>query len=215
MALLNSDAIGTAELKAREMFYRSHELGKTWFDVAAVNEILDMIPVEVDLAHPVQDRKGMKDMFRQMAPVRNELDGRVVRFPVAAAKKIRYQRDVDIFALAQQLGRLFELSRHAWSETEADIPNHRTHRNIDAYHQYIVKMSCGGELYFVRFAVREDGASAGRNELHDAIVSRIVVYKAKDAELSGLGQTRVEDSAPFVDNKIALFFSIVNGGVDG
>ena len=121
--MLNSDAIGTAELKARELFYRSHELGKTWFDVAAVNEILDMIPVEVDLAHPVQDRKGMKDMFRQMAPV--------------------------------------------------------------------------------------------RNELHDAIVSRIVVYKAKDAELSGLGQTRVEDSAPFVDNKIALFFSIVNGGVDG
>ena len=109
--MLNSDAIGTAELKAREMFYRSHELGKTWFDVAAVNEILDMIPVKVDLAHPVQDRKGMKDMFRQMAPVRND--------------------------------------------------------------------------------------------------------KAKDAELSGLGQTRVEDSAPVVDNKIALFFSIVNGGVDG
>ena len=62
-----------------------------------------------------------------------------------------------------------------------------------------------------RFAVREDTSVDARNELHDAIISNIVIYKAKGAELSGPGLSRVEDSTPFVDNKIALFLSAVNG----
>ena len=49
-----------------------------------------------------------------------------------------------------------------------------------------------------------------RNEVHSSTVSRIVAYKAKGAELSGLGHAQVEDSTPFVDTKIALFFGVVN-----
>ena len=48
------------------------------------------------------------------------------------------------------------------------------------------------------------------NEVHSSTVSRITVYKAKGAELSGLGNAQGEDSTPFVDNKLSYFFDRVN-----
>ena len=194
----------------RLAFYREHELGKTWYDVADPRDFLSMEPIEI-LVDETADRKTVKSVFRQMNPVRNLDDGRCVSFPVAAAKKLRLLREVNVPGIAAELGRLFAMSRLAWSEMEAEIPNHKQHRNAYAYHHYIVKMSVKAGEYYVRFAVREDTSVDARNELHDAIISNIVIYKAKGAELSGPGLSRVEDSTPFVDNKIALFLSAVNG----
>ena len=120
-----------------------------------------------------------------------------------------------------------------WSETAAQIPNHMQHRNIDAYHHYIVKMIVGGEGFYVRFTVREDADASCGNEFHGTTISCVCVYKAEGASESDPGLSRVEalaplkatgtglslrsrthgeDPVPFVDNKIALFLSAVNGG---
>ena len=109
---------------------------------------------------------------------------------------------------------LFAESKRAWSETAASIPNHRIHANIDAYHQYVGKAVIDGETFYVRFTVREDASGGSRNELHGMAVSNVRLYKAKGAELSDPGLSRVEGSTPFVDNKIALFLSAVNGGAE-
>ena len=194
----------------RLAFYHEHELGKTWYDVADPREFLSMKPVDISVDETA-DRKTVKGVFRRMNPVRNLVDGRCVSFPVAAAKKLRLLREVNVPGIAGELGRLFAMSRLAWSEKEAEIPNHKKHRNAYAYHHYIAKMSVKAGEYYVRFAVREDTSVGARNELHDAIISNIVIYKAKGAELSDPGLSRVEDSTPFVDNKIALFLSAVNG----
>jgi len=66
----------------------------------------------------------------------------------------------------------------------------------------------------VRFTVKENiGGSQPRAEVHASVISRISIYKTKGAELSTPIKTRAEDPAPFVDNKIALFLSAVNGVV--
>ena len=95
--------------------------------------------------------------------------------------------------------------------------------------------ACLGETFYVRFTVREDASGGSRNELHGTAVSNVRLYKAEDAELSLRAHKHGEDSAslkasdtgrsvlsrtqgespvPFVDNKIALFLSAVNGGAE-
>ena len=202
----------TARNDDRLAYYRSHELGKTWYDVADPRELLSMEPIRIDQLDEKTDRQTVKDIFRAMKPVQNILDGRTVSFPVKAAKKIVYHQEINIFGLATRFQMLFAESKWLWSERAADIPNHLEHRNIDAYHQYGVLIKLQDVTYCVRFTVREDRKGASRNELHGQTVSRIRIYKATGTELSLRSHIHAEGSVPFVDYKIALFLSAVNGG---
>ena len=179
----------------RLAYYRSHELGKTWYDVADPNDLLTLKPIVIDSVDPTADRRAVKEIFRKMPPVRNAADGRVVRFPVMSAKKLVIHQEINIFGLASSFGRIFTEAKRAWSETAASIPNHRIHANIDAYHQYVGKAVIGEETFYVRFTVREDASGGSRNELHGTAVSNVRLYKAKDAELSLRAHKHGEDSA--------------------
>ena len=119
--------------------------------------------------------------------------------------------EINIFGLAHEFPRLFAEARLAWSENADNIPNHKEHRNVDDYHQYVVKVEAECGLYYVRFTIREGNGGADRNEMHGTTISNVCAYKASGAELSLLRRTQGEDSAPFDDNKLSLFFAPVNG----
>lgn len=193
-------------------YFKRNKLSENWYDVGSVRLIQSMPVVRIAKSpKPLLDKRAVKDIFKSFGAVRNELDGRIVTFPAKSVGKMLGQRGLDLYCYANAFDLLFRKSIRAWSETEADIPAHAKHRNIQAYHQYVVKFNDGDEVCYVRFTVREDrGGGKKRNEVHSSTVSRIVAYKAKGAELSDLGHAQVEDSTPFVDSKIALFFGAVN-----
>lgn len=188
-------------------------IAETWYDVNSPDVIAELPVIAVEPAKDfLSDRRAVKDVFQAFGVVENDADGRRVIFPAKSAGKMLGQRGVDLRRYARSFAVLFKASRRAWSEREAEIANHKVHRNITAYHQYIAKAKLSGDECFVRFTVREaSGGKVVRNEVHASTVSRITVYKAKGAELSGLGHAQVEDSTPFVDDKIAYFLTGVNG----
>lgn len=190
----------------------SNRITESWFDVEDPDIIRGLPTIRISAAEEaLADRRAIKDVFRRFGFVENAADGRKVTFPSKSAGKMLGQRGVDLYRLAGSFAELFNKSRRAWSETEAAIDDHKEHRNIGAYHQYIAKFSAGTDDCYIRFTVREEkGTKNTRNEVHSSTVSRVTVYKAKGAELSNLGHAQAEDSTPFVDNKIAYFFTRVN-----
>ena len=167
-------------------YYRRFELGRTWYDVVPRSEVDALVPIEVT-PDPTADRRKVKEIFRRMPPVRNERDGRVVRFPVNIAKKFVIHRDFSVLTIAHSMEALFASSARAWSERYADIPNHKEHREITGYHQYVAKADIHGEVFYVRFTVRENPHGYGRNEIHDSLVTKIESYKTESAELPNPG----------------------------
>ena len=193
-------------------YFKKNKLSENWYDVVPTRLILSMPFVLVEKSpKPLCDKRAVKDVFKSFGIVRNEHDGRAVTFPAKSVGKMLGQRGIDLYSYANAFALLFRKSIRGWSESEADIADHVEHRNIQAYHQYVAKFKDGEDECYVRFTVREDrGGKSARNEVHSSTVSRIVAYKAKGAELSGLGHAQVEDSTPFVDHKIALFLGVVN-----
>ena len=193
-------------------YFKKNKLSENWYDVVPTRLILSMPFVLVEKSpKPLCDKRAVKDVFKSFGIVRNEHDGRAVTFPAKSVGKMLGQRGIALYSYANAFALLFRKSIRGWSESEADIADHVEHRNIQAYHQCVAKFKDGEDECYVRFTVREDqGGKSARNEVHSSTVSRIVAYKAKGAELSGLGHAQVEDSTPFVDNKIALFLGVVN-----
>lgn len=189
-----------------------NDFTRTWYDIVNLCVITEMSAILVTgREEPLENRRAVKDVFKSFGVVENRHDGRKVTFPAKSVGKMLGQRGVNLYNLADSFAGLFRDSRRAWSETEADVATHKQHRNIDAYHQYVSKFAYNGDAYYIRFTVREDASNNNpRNEVHSSTVSRITVYKAKGAELSGLGNAQGEDSTPFVDNKLSYFFDRVN-----
>lgn len=189
-----------------------NDFTRTWYDIVDRGVITEMSAISVSgREEPLVNRRAVKDVFKSFGAVENRHDGRKVTFPAKSVGKMLGQRGVNLYNLADSFAGLFRDSRRAWSETEADVATHKQHRNIDAYHQYVSKFAYNGDAYYIRFTVREDASNNNpRNEVHSSTVSRITVYKAKGAELSGLGNAQGEDSTPFVDNKLSYFFDRVN-----
>lgn len=190
----------------------ANDFTRTWYDIVNLCVITEMSAILViGREEPLENRRAVKDVFKSFGVVENRHDGRKVTFPAKSVGKMLGQRGVNLYNLADSFAGLFRDSRRAWSETEADVATHKQHRNIDAYHQYVSKFAYNGDVYYIRFTVREDASNNNpRNEVHSSTVSRITVYKAKGAELSGLGNAQGEDSTPFVDNKLSYFFDRVN-----
>lgn len=189
-----------------------NDFTRTWYDIVDRGVITEMSAISISgREEPLVNRRAVKDVFKSFGTVENRHDGRKVTFPAKSVGKMLGQRGVNLYNLADSFAGLFRNSRRAWSETETDITTHRQHRNIDAYHQYVSKFTYAGEMYYIRFTIREDASNNNpRNEVHSSTVSRITVYKAKGAELSGLGNAQGEDSTPFVDNKLSYFLERVN-----
>ena len=188
--------------------------GYEWYDIIDPQKILGMPIVDISNAAYLSDRKEIKLAFHAFGRVVNEADGRMVVFPAASAGKMWFNSGTDIRGIAAEFANLFRRSLRAWSEPNAKIPAADKRRKLEAVHQYLSKFSNAGGEYYVRFTVKENiGGKSPRAEVHASVISSIHVYKKTEgAELSIPIKTQAEDSAPFVDNKIALFLGAVNGG---
>ena len=205
----NSVDMTNEEIKA---FFSGRAESADWYDITDPFVVMNMPMVDISAADRLRDRKEMKRVFHAFGRVVNESDGRVVVFPSASVGKMWYMSGIDVRNMAAEFANLFRKSIRGWSEPNKKIPEEDKRRKMERVHQYITKFKNAQGEFVVRFTVKENiGGSQPRAEVHASVISRISIYKTKGAELSTPIKTRAEDPAPFVDNKIALFLSAVNG----
>ena len=194
------------------VFFGGHSESSEWYDITDPLVVMNMPMVDISAADRLRDRKEMKRVFHAFGRVENESDGRTVVFPSASVGKMWYMSGIDVRNMAAEFANLFRKSIRGWSEPNKKIPEADKRRKMERVHQYIAKFKNQQGEFIVRFTVKENiGGAHPRAEVHASVISRISIYKTKGAELSTPIKTRAEDPAPFVDNKIALFLSAVNG----
>jgi hypothetical protein len=175
-------------------------------------ELLNINTVEIPLGEPMS-QKAAEDYVRQLSPIRNNKDGRIVKIPVQVIWKILSHRGFDISLIIKNIPDLYRFSVLAWSESEILKEGHKSHPNIKAYHNYINKFKYNENEYFIRFTVTEEKVKpgkVGRNLIHSAAVSRIAINKNGDS----LQRIRLVDPgeanlSPFIDLKLIHFLDSV------
>ena len=180
-------------------------------------QIKALPPINIS-QNKTMDKKGAEEFMRKLGPVTNKKDGRVVTFPVTTAGKIIQHQGVDYSRIVEGLQPLFETSIKADSRKEEARPNHKSHPNVELYHDYVNKLKLDGEKYYIRFTVREmkNGKKASpkapkRNEVHSLAVSNIKLYKIKKngpSNLTGQNPGKAGNRS-FYDNRLASIFDIV------
>lgn len=108
----------------------------------------------------------------------------MVTFPKATAGKIFYHKGIPAQIIAPSLQQVFANSVLVYSEPEKEMPGHKFHPNIKAYHNYVGKVSADGKEYYVRFTVREETVRKNKkknpnNEVHSFAVSAVELYEKK------------------------------------
>ena len=193
-------------------FFGGRSESSEWYDITDPLLVINMPIVDISSADRLRDRKEMKRVFHAFGRVENKVDGRMVIFPAASVGKMWFMSGVDVRNMAAEFANLFKESIRGWSEPNKKIPVADKRRKMERVHQYIAKFKNQQGEFVVRFTVKENiGGRQSRAEVHASVISRISIYKTKGAELSTPIKTRAEDPAPFVDDKIALFLSAVNG----
>ena len=197
-------------MKCVKQFFRHHRLSKEWRIVRHPAVILAMKAVILGAVEYLADKRAIKDRFIQFGPIRNESDGRIVLIPASSAGKMLGASGVDIRRLVAAFDVLFKKSLHVWTEPETNEPGHKRHPDVLWYHQYVCRFVCEMGEYFVRFSVKECRGQGG-NAVHSSTITAVSMYKAQGARATDPGKDQGEANAPFVDNKLSLFFSAVNG----
>ena len=197
------------------VYFACHALSRRWHVVRFPEAILSLPVVKVEGTEVLPDKRAIKEKFKSFGEVVNQTDGRHVVFPATSAGKMIGASGVDVRQIASAFDRLFSQSVHAWTEPESGVKGHKKHPEVLWYHHYVGRFSFRGEDFFVRFLVRESRCSRGcGNAVHSSTVTKAILYKAQGAQTTDLGEDQGEARTPFVDNKLSLFFSAVNG-VDG
>lgn len=196
----------------RLKFFADHRMSCNWFDIVDPEVLLDLPPTDIGSPVHLEDRKAVKEAFKSFGPVCNALDGMVVTFPAASAGKMLYQSGVDIHGIAAAFKILFEGSVRVWNEKEVPMEGHKFHFNVGAYRNYANRFVFAESEYFVRFTVREIGKDSS---VHASTISDVAVYKKTEDAASDSHPENPEDGhkASFIDNKIAHYLSVVNGGL--
>ena len=195
---------------SKEGYFAAGELSRNWFDIVDPDLILAMPTIDIGRPRQLADRKAVKAAFKDFGVIENVADGSRVVFPAASAGKMLYQSGVDIRGMAAAFKMLFETSLRAWNEREVPMEGHKFHFNVGAYRNYINRFSFDGVEYFVRFTIREIGADSS---VHASTISEVALYKNPEGAGSDSHPENPEDghTTPFIDNKIAFYFTAVNG----
>ena len=199
-------------MKSIKQFFRHHWLSREWRIVRSPAAILSMGPIVIDAVEYLADKRAIKDRFIRFGVIENASDGRKVVIPAASAGKMLGASGADIRRLAASFDVLFRNSLHVWTEPETDKRGHKRHPDVLWYHHYVCRFVCELGEYYVRFMVKEGrGNLRSKNAVHSSTITNVSMYKAQGARATDPGKDRGEVHAPFVDNKLSLFFSAVNG----
>ena len=199
-------------MKLIKQFFRHHRLSREWRIVRSPAVILAMKSIALGKVEYLADKRAIKDCFLGFGVIENASDGRKVVIPASSAGKMLGASGVDIRHLAASFNVLFRNSLHVWTEPETDERNHKKHPDVRWYHHYVCRFVCELGEYYVRFMVKEGrGNPRNKNAVHSSTITNVSMYKAQGAPATDPGKDRGEANAPFVDNKLSLFFSAVNG----
>lgn len=188
-----------------------------WEKVALKKELDKLEALVITPSEKQLSKSDIEALFEQAGAVRNNRDGRMVTFPKETAGKVFYNKGQHAQLIAPSLQRVFANSVLIYSEPEKEMPGHKFHPNIKAYHNYVGKVSVNGKEYYVRFTVREEAVKKSgkkpRNETHSFAVSAVELYKKKkDSSPSIL--TGIIDPGDItqnpIDKRLSEWFESVN-----
>ena len=178
---------------------------------AGAHESVQRNDIEPTVIKNILDSKAEAFKFYgNIRDVINKTDGRKVRFFNTAFDKV--YRDGGLFAKSiTGLKECFENSICAYSEKDnrGGVQRwggsvHKTHPNIDFYHNYIGKVSIHEKECFVRFTVQEE--KSGGNGVHSFFVSEVELYEKGQDTQTRLPLTRQKNGQPaLTDAKLQKF----------
>lgn len=124
-------------------------------------------------------RDDQKRLYQSFKPETNVSTGETVEFYTSAFGK--NHRENGLFEkIIPQIRELFKESKLIYSEpeqlageTRRDGTNHKVHRGITGYGNYLNKANIDGKEYYVRFTVQRKKNESG---LHSSFVSNVELY---------------------------------------
>ena len=169
-------------------------------------KIRDLKPIEVKPNN--LSKEELKNVYDNLEPV--EKDGNNIEFYRSAFKKVYKEGGLSAQAIPA-LREVLENSILAYSEPDTlggkirkDGTEHKEHKNILSFDNYVGKMKLEGKEYFVRFTVQNEKDRSGT---HSFFVSNVELYEkpteSQTIPITSRGTTGF-DGIP--DTKLAKFF---------
>ena len=164
-------------------------------------------------------RDEQKRLYQSFKPETNVSTGETVEFYTSAFGK--NHRENGLFEkIIPQIRELFKESKLIYSEpeqlageTRRDGTNHKVHRGITGYGNYLNKANIDGKEYYVRFTVQRKKNESG---LHSSFVSNVELYNNPVAVAynpSSNGGRRL-DYDRITDAKLKTYFDKSKENVD-
>ena len=162
------------------------------------------------------NKEEIKDVFEKIGSVTNKDDNETVTFPNKTAGKIFYHKGLPVGKIVADLKNIFENSIFAYSEPEKRMEGHKFHDNIEKYNNYVGKVNCDGNEYYVRFTTRKEKKgrknNLQRHQTHSIAVSEVAIYENKKGSPLCLSVQTTGESLenPFIDDRLKQWFEKVN-----
>jgi hypothetical protein len=164
-------------------------------------------------------REQLQQIYRDIPNGENKLDNRAVSFSHSIFGKM-YRNENSLFGkIVPQLKDVFDNSIPIYSEQEQEKEGHKSHPNLEGYHNYLGKVTVEGKEYYVRFTVQEQKIvnkdakqkEGTPNQMHNAFVSEVELYdidaKNKTANnLTDAATNGAKDVSGITDAKLQHFF---------
>ncbi|MEQ9131109.1 MAG: LPD1 domain-containing protein [Salinisphaeraceae bacterium] len=144
-------------------------------DTTPVGERLATIEGMPSLTLPRNDvnRDAAEKAYRETESITLPDGSRVDVVNSSLGKLTRHRDRERLFQVMPELGRIAEAS--TWAYTEQNR-NPRTASSVDAFHNYVSKVSIDGRDYYVRLTVKE--ARREQQQLHNVALSQVGVSRA-------------------------------------
>lgn len=169
-------------------------------------EIQNLQPIEVKPNN--LSKEELKAIYSELPKVKK--DGREIEFYKSAFKKVYKDGGLSAQAIPA-LREVLESSILAYSEpdnlggqTRKDGTEHKEHKNILSFDNYVGKIKLDGKEYYVRFTVQNEKERSGT---HSFFVSNVDVYeKPTDSQTIPITSRGTTGFDGIPDTKLAEFF---------
>lgn len=163
-----------------------------WEAVRKHQMLMDMPPLELKFEKNIQTVQEMLDAIKGLK-VENEYSGLNIQFVNSLPRKIKsHGNDIKTFKASEHFGRLIKSAISAFEADEVQSEQkeghlaHADHASIQDYKYFINKFTMDEGTYYVRFIARTQRSSNPktqntRNEIHDAVVTDVELYKENGA----------------------------------
>jgi hypothetical protein len=180
---------------------------------------LKKIPTIKVFPHKYTD-KELEEMYKNLPDGINKKDGTRVEFTHSPYGKMIGHQGYDFKKIVPYVRKLFETaepifdSNYRSTAIRSDGSKHKEHSNILGYHHFLGKFKDEeNQTYYVRFTtqeIKEPNPEKANNQMHNAFISNIDLYKEEATEGRSHSDMDREAKPPRgYDKMIAQFFKEV------